>query len=583
MRKRLQKVVLFCGNTLWLCGLVAKYFILILVVILIFSFGLQKKIFSQSPYVPLNHRAYDFLERMETKHAVKGALSHTKPLSRKEFANYLDRLKESVEHGFVLNKLEQEQLCFLEFEFREELGKETSADLKYRSRIQKLKEHKTIKKYFPSILYKNNRNFISWQDKQVKVFFDPVYRYKTNFCNPDSIKQTKKTYHFTNGFQVWGYITKYLGFFVNVRDNKEWGDQKYQLGNYTLPRLGFVRATSPDYIYFDETEAYIKFGTGNFQFIFGKLKNCWGGSHSGSLLLSDYATSYDQVKFEYRHKKFKFTSFYAFLINYHFQLVDKLQDKKYMAGHRLDVTPWDWLSLGLSEIEIFKGRSFEPAYLNPVMFFRSAEHYLGSPDNMMMGLDFKFTAIKNIKFYGELLIDDLTTTKLGTGWYGNKYGFSSGIFWTEPLKIRNLDFRLEYTRIRPYVYTHENELQYTHYNSALGHWIEPNSDLLSLCLKYQVTRRLSFFGSFQLLRHGANTEKRNYGGNINEYLVPFDAYYPDFLGGAVEENQGITVSSSYEIVRNLFFRLSFQNKYLSKDGGEKVETNSVFFSLGVNY
>jgi len=543
---------------------------------------LHQNVFSQSPYVPLNHWAYDFLERMETKHAVKGVLNHSKPLSRKEFANYLKQLKENKEKGFVLNKVEQEQLSFLEFEFREELGAET-VDFKYKSRIQKLKGHKTTKKYFPAILYKNNRNFFSWQDDQIKVFFDPVYRYKSSFGYPDSTNKPEKAFHFTNGFQVWGYLTKYFSFFVDVRDNKEWGDQKYQLGNYTLPGLGFVRATSPDYIYHDETEAYIKFGTGNFHLIYGKFKNFWGSTNTGSLLLSDYATSYDQLKLEYRHKKFKFTSFYAFLIDYFYHIEDKLQGKKYMAGHRLEVAPWNWLTLGLSETVIFKGRSFEPAYLNPVMFFRGAEHYLGSPDNMMMGFDFKFTALKNIKLYGELLIDDLTTTKLGTGWYGNKYGFISGIFFAEPLKLNNFDMRLEYARIRPYVYTHENGLQYTHYNSTLGHWIGPNSDLFTFSCKYQKTRRLSFASSFFHLRHGANTDEENFGGDINEFIVPYDAYRPGFLGGVVEKNQGVSFSSSYEIIRNLFFRLKVQNFNLSRNGRKKVKTTSMVFSLGINY
>jgi hypothetical protein len=563
-------------------GLVAKYILLILAVILIFSVGLHQKVFSQSPYVPLNHRAYDFLERMETKHAIRGVLNHTKPLSRKEFAYYLEQIKENEDKGFVLNKVEQEQLNFLAFEFREELGNETSQKLKYQSRIQKLKEHKTIKKYFPSLLYKNNRNFFSCQEKQIKIFFDPVYRYKGNCINPDSTNQPEKSFHFTNGFQIWGYLTKYFGFFVDVRDNKEWGDQKYQLGNYTLPGLGFVRATSPEYIYHDETEAYVKFGTGNFQLIYGKFKNYWGSTNTGSLLLSDYATSYDQLKFEYRHNKFKFTSFYAFLIDYAYQSEDKLQGKKYMAGHRLEVAIWKWLTLGISETVIFRGRSFEPAYLNPVMFFRSAEHYLGSPDNMMMGFDFKLTALKKLKLFGELLIDDITTTKLGTSWYGNKYGFIGGVLWTEPLQLNNLDIRLEYARIRPYVYTHENKIQYTHYNSTLGHWIGPNSDLLSFSMKYQATRRLCFSGSFQHLRHGANTAEKNYGGSIDEYIVPYDEYYPRFLNGVIEKNQVAALSSSYEIIRNLFFRLTVQKHFIKNEDVSNSKI-SFFSSFGINY
>jgi hypothetical protein len=581
--KKTPKIIYFFYYSLSLGGLVAKYILLILAVISIFSVGLHQNVFSQSPYVPLNHWAYDFLERMETKHAIRGVLNHTKPLSRKEFAYYIKQLMEQKEKGFVLNKVEQEQLRFLSFEFREELGKEKQKNINFRSRIQKFKEHKIIRKYFPSILYKNNRNFFSWQDKQIKFFFDPVYRYKGNYINPDSTNRPEKSFHFTNGFQVWGYLTKYFGFFVDVRDNKEWGDQKYQLGNYTLPRLGFVRATSPDYIYHDETEAYIKFGAGNSQLTYGKFKNYWGSGKAGSLILSDYATSYDQLKFEYHHKKFKFTSFYAFLIDYHFQLEDNLQQKKYMAGHRLEVAALNWLSLGLSEVVIFKGRSFEPAYLNPVMFFRSAEHYLGSPDNMMMGFDFKFTAIRNVKCYGELLIDDIVSAELGTNWYANKYGFIGGVFWTEPFGFNNFDARIEYTRLRPYVYTHLNSLQYTHYNSTLGHWIGPNSDLLSLDFNYQLSMRLSLSSSFEYFRHGANTGQNNFGGDINEYHVPDYGFYFAFLNGDIEKINSIRFGLSYELIRNLFLRLSFSTNVSNAKMKKSAKTNSLSIYCGINY
>ncbi|MCH9006469.1 hypothetical protein IIA29_08435, partial [candidate division KSB1 bacterium] len=39
---------------------------------------------AQSVYVPLNHWAYEFIERFEAKGVVTGALNGTKPYSREE-------------------------------------------------------------------------------------------------------------------------------------------------------------------------------------------------------------------------------------------------------------------------------------------------------------------------------------------------------------------------------------------------------------------------------------------------------------------------------------------------------------------
>ena len=546
-----------------------------------------KDVFCQAVYVPINHDAYRFIERMETRHILVRVLNSTKPLSRKEMAEYLLQVREKANNGANLSRVEKDWLEFLLNEFRAEVIKIGESLPAYETRIDKIKHNKFIKKIFPGILYQNGKNFYSWCEDDVHIFFDPVYRYQVQVADSSSIVKDEVNYHFTNGFQVWGYLNKHLGFWVDFRDNKEWGSRKYKIGNYTLPGLGFVRATSPDFIYHDETQAYVKLAIKNFQFLFGKFENYWGNGISGSLILSNYATSYDQFKFEFKHKKFKFTSIYAQLIDYHYHIEDSLQQKKYLAAHRLETTPLKWLNIGISETVIFKGRSFEPAYLNPVMFFRSAEHYLGSPDNMMMSLDFKINAIRNWKLYGELLIDDLTTSKLGTNWFGNKYGFLCGIFFASPFQTSNVDFRLEYARLRPYVYSHLNSLQYTHYASNLGHWIGPNSDLFTGIIKYQPTRRLVLQGSYFLHRKGENTQQQNFGGDIETPWTVSDDLYPEFLGGNKIIKHNFGVQFSCEVLRNLFFRLNIYKEFIAIDYLEKrrkkINSLSIFSSLGINY
>jgi len=223
-----------------------------------------------------------------------------------------------------------------------------------------------------------------------------------------------------------------------------------------------------------------------------------------------------------------------------------------------------------------------------VMFYRSAEHYLGSPDNMMMGFDFKLTPIKNVKFYGELLIDDITTSKLGTGWYGNKFALLGGIFFAEPFKLDNFDLRLEYVRIRPYVYTHENSVQYTHYNSSLGHWIGPNSDLLMVRINYQMTMRLSFGGSYCYLRHGGNSENKNAGANIDLYHLPNDDLYVNLLEGIRENRCRFGFNLSYEIFRNFniqaFFWFTREKKLLVlQNKWDKIASKYFGLTIGLNY
>ncbi|MCU0644869.1 MAG: capsule assembly Wzi family protein, partial [bacterium] len=321
---------------------------------------------------------------------------------------------------------------------------------------------------------------------------------------------------------------------------------------------------------------------------YGKFSNFWGPGRTGSLILSDYATSYDQLKLEFIFNRFKFTSSYAFLIDYQDQEEDILQGKKYLAAHRLEFLPWRWLSIGMSETVMFKGRNFEPAYLNPIMFFRSAEHYLGSPDNMMLGMDFKLVAIKNFKFYGELLIDDITTTKLGTDWYGNKLGYQVGSLWLDPFKMKNTGVRIEYTRIGPYVYSHKNSLSYKHYDSLLGHSIGPNADALYLEMNYQLSKwtRMILFGEFY--RHGANFADRNVGGDENLPHRFGDDLNALFLDGIVEKRNSLGCQFSYEIFRDFYLRLNYDwanttNVNLKPDEQRNSRSHRFAVSIGLNY
>lgn len=539
---------------------------------------------SQGTYVPMNHWVYDYLGRLETRQVIQGVINGSMPLSRVEIARYLARVQK---HEDLLSKVEQDQLNFLTIEFKEELSAAGGQVKPYRTRIQRLRETRLARKV-PDILYQNNRNLLSWNEDPFSIYFDPILYYARSYSDVDYQVSLQKNFQRSSGFRAWGNFTDYLGFFIDVRDTKEWGTTRYKIGNYTLPRLGFVRATDPGHIYHDETAAYLKLGFEHLQITYGKFSNFWGPGRSGSLILSDYATSYDQVKLEFIFNHLKFTSIYAFLIDYKEHDQDVLQQKNYLAAHRLEFLPWQWLALGLSESVVFNGRSFEPAYLNPVMFFRSAEHYLGSPDNMMMGIDFKLTALKNFKFYGELFIDDITTTKLGTDWYGNKLGYQIGSFWVDPFKIKNADVRIEYTRIRPYVYSHKNSLDYKHYDSLLGHSIGPNADELYWEVNYRLSKwaKMCLFG--EVWRHGANFEDRNVGGDVNIPHQFEDDLYANFLDGILEKQNVLGVQFSYEIFRDFYLDLGYEwtnavNVVVKEDQRGNSQSHQFAFSIGLNY
>ncbi|NOZ62192.1 MAG: capsule assembly Wzi family protein, partial [Calditrichaeota bacterium] len=272
---------------------------------------------------------------------------------------------------------------------------------------------------------------------------------------------------------------------------------------------------------------------------------------------------------------------------YHETREDSLQAKKYFAGHRLEINPVFWLSLGLSETVIFKGRSFEPAYLNPVMFLRSAEHYLGSPDNMMMSADFRLLPFNNVAIYGELLLDDITTTKLGTDWYGNKFGYLTGVFWAKVPLVPDFDFRAEYVRLRPFVYSHENSVNYSHYASTLGHWTGPNSDLLWLRANFYPHFRFRISAEFQFRRYGENSEGENVGGDIEKFWTEEAGSETKFLAGRRVDQLDASWGIEYEFLPQIYFRagIIFLRTTEKTRSGQAQSTSSLslWTSLGMNF
>lgn len=539
---------------------------------------------AQSVFVPLNHRLYQFLERMGNKKLAGITPPGAMPISRKKTLNFLLKIRNNDEKLSVLTDLEKRELDYLIFQFRDELKKNHE---NFDSRIEHLKKLPYFVNLLPKWFYGNNQNLIFYQDGDFYFALDPIFRFRALRSNSDSSETQFAKNHFTNGLRAYGRLNQYVSFYFNFRDNKEWGSQKYRLGNYTLPRLGFVRATSPDYIYHDETEAYLRAGGENFHLTFGKFKNIWGRGKSGSLILSDYATSYDQLKFEYEREKFYFTSTYAYLIDYHELKEDTLQGRKFLAGHRLEINPYPWLSLGFTETVIFAGRNFEPAYLNPIMFLRSAEHYLGSPDNMLMSADFRILPAGDFSFYGELLLDDITTTRLGTDWYGNKFGFLAGIFLTRLPLLKNSDLRLEYVRIRPYVYTHERSVNYTHYSSSLGHWTGPNSDLLWAELNFYATFRWKMKINTQFRRQGKNTAENNVGGDIEAFWTEEAGFNAPFLAGDRRDRFDFALQSEYEILPEVYLKsaIIFSRTKEKPEGAKNHQFSTIAFwtSVGMNF
>ncbi|MGQ9853941.1 MAG: capsule assembly Wzi family protein [Candidatus Oleimicrobiaceae bacterium] len=556
---------------------------LVLCALVLFSW----KALPQTVFVPTRHWVYDYLERMAAKGMLPYLLITTRPLTRAEIASAIAALSEQARVGRKLTHVELETLRFLHQEFAEEL-KDMGVQLDPpQTRLQRLVRSRWLDPLLPDVIYANGRNLLSMSSPPFQIYWDPVLVRRRLFATADTLAGQERVFEDTNGFVLWGSIGRQLGVFVDVRDSRQWGTRFYppEGTNYSLEHLGFVRSGG-SFVDHDETCASLVLAWSFLTFQYGKDSNRWGPGRRGQLGLSDRPTAYDLVKIQFAGRRIKLTSMMAWLQHYSPQFFHGGHQEKALAAHRLEFSLSSKCHLAVYETVVFAGRRLEPAYLNPVMFFRSAEHYLGDRDNATIGLDAEVRVLPNTRLYGELFIDDLSTGKLGTGFYGNKTAFLLGGHLVDPCGLSDVDVWVEYARVRPFTYSHAQQLtSYVHYTTCLGHWIGPNADDLYVEAVYRPSFWWELRAWGELHRHGANPMDKNVGGDLRvPHEFPRDPEYVQFLAGLREQTSAVGLTASYQLLRNAFVSLSYRRFWATttnpeQGAGQRAEWD---FALSLN-
>ena len=128
-----------------------------------------------------------------------------------------------------------------------------------------------------------------------------------------------------------------------------------------------------------------------------------------SLLLSDFATNYLYLRANTKFWKFNYQNLFTELTPFTEKLVsgDVLLPKKYMAQHLLSFKPNHRWELAVFETVVFsRENQFELQYLNPIMLYRTVEHFLNSPDNVILGAQAKWNPINGYQLYGQVIVDE---------------------------------------------------------------------------------------------------------------------------------------------------------------------------------
>jgi hypothetical protein len=266
-----------------------------------------------------------------------------------------------------------------------------------------------------------------------------------------------------------------------------------------------------------------------------------------------------------------------------------------MAAHYLSYKASKNLEFGIYETVIFnRTNHFELQYLNPLIIFRTVEQFLGSPDNVLVGIDFKYNLLKRFSLYGQLLLDEFNFSKLieDNSWWANKYGIQLGLKYIDVFGINQLDMQFETNIIRPYTYTHRDSLvTYTHYNQPLAHPLGANFKEMLFLLQYSPISNLYIKAKGLYTIYGEDKNGESWGGNvlvsqrnrpINENGSLRDYAY--YIGNGLKRNiTQYSLNLSYMFYHNYYFGVDFvYRNEISENPDLNLEELYIGGSLRIN-
>lgn len=441
------------------------------------------------------------------------------------------------------------------------------------------------------LFYKTPANLLQADRKDFYFRLNPVFNFNYGRSNDELYSTTFKN---IRGAEMRGGIAGKVWFYANLHETQEaYGAYVNEwIARYgAVPGAGFNKIYGPSFLKNTTGVDYLNSqGMIGFHIIpqiglqLGHGRNFIGDGYR-SLFLSDFAANYFYLRLNTKLWIFDYQNIFAELNATGQRSGDKLIPKKYFATHHLSLNLTPWLNIGLFESVVFsRNNNFELQYLNPVIFYRTIEQMVGSPDNAMLGADLRIKLGRSVKLYGQLLFDELQIKNLvrQNGWWGNKYGIQAGMQYFDVAGIDHLDMRLEYNMVRPYTYTDsDSSANYSHHLQPLAHPLGANFYEGILQLRYAPSRRWVIEPQLMIAVTGEDHDGANYGSNI---LLPNGTRPRDF---GVDLAQGDRarifmgcLDLSYMVYHNLFADLSLA--YRKKDSAsDRYDTKEVLVSAGL--
>lgn len=525
---------------------------------------------AQGVFAPANADYNHLIERYEIKNGkfANGFHSNIKVIRRKSVVDLAIQVEKNTKTK--LSKVDNFNLKYLENDSWEWLPDSISSQADNK---------KPFLKYF----FQKKPDFYSAKTDEFDVHINPVLSF--GYGNDESVE--KQPYTNIRGIEVRGTLGKRIGFYSTATENQIIYPRyvrDYIMQYKGFPYEGFTKVVGEDSTRlltdFFSARGYITVqALKSLQFQFGHDKT-FIGSGIRSMILSDFSAPYLHLKAITHVGRFQYMNVFGQLSNRQVAVkIDNTEQipSKYFSLHHLSFNLSKNFNIGLFETVVFGKRStkfIDFNYLNPVIFLRYVEGHLGSVDNSLVGLDFKYNFLRHFSIYGQYVLDEFTK-KYSADWWGKKYAGQVGTRYIDVLGIKNLDFQAEFNFARPYTYSHYSTFtNFVHYNMPLANPLGANFKEYIYVLRYQPFKRFMLNTTFLAADYGIDKDGNNYGGDI---LKNYREGRPDDFNIKIGQGKPVRlyhtdVTASYMLKHNLFVDAKFQYRYRVVEGFRDVNT-----------
>jgi hypothetical protein len=546
---------------------------------LLFTFLFSFSTFAQSVFTPLTKEYNHLIDRQEILNGKISNDVHTsfKPYSRENV--YKQAIASENDTVIDPSKVDKFNIEYL---------KDDNWEWADSNEIEGNSKRPIIKRF-----YKKKNAMMNVLIPEFELQANPVF-YGMGGKERDGISTN---YINTRGAEIRGSINKKVGFYSVITTTQAYypnyvRERIETPGNRAVPGEGYFKPYKLNGVDYFTGRGYFTFKfTKNINFQFGQDRNFIGNGHR-SLILSDYSSPYLFAKIQTKIWKFNYTNLYGQMF-YNTNIgKDTTYARKYIALHHLSLNIGKHLNIGIFESIVYRRQNnfVDPNYLNPIIFYRYVETYMGSSDKVTLGLDYKLNFLRHLSLYGQIVLNEFRINELrqGNGWWGNKQAYQVGLKYINFAGVNNLDLQFETNLVRPYTYTSlDGTTNYSSYNQALAHPNGANFVEFVGIMRCQPLKRFTITGKAILTRIGLDDSTNNYGSNI---FKPYEQVivkrpYGNFVTQGVATNIGYLEGNiSYMVRHNLFIDLTAMIREQITDKNNPFYRRSTSFaSFGIRY